>query len=129
MFRSAMAGGAGGAMGAVFGLFMSSMEPAPAELQSTALLSRKMFKETAREMGGKMKSYSKTFALCGLCFSACECVIEKEFARKDMYTTVVAGCAAGSMLGMGGGPQSMAFGCVGFAAFSALIEHFMGDVF
>lgn len=121
LFRAGMAGVAGGGMGALFGLFMSSTEPATQPTDGK-ILSKEMLKATARDMGRGMKSYAKTFAICGLTFSLCECVIEKEFARKDIYTTIGAGCGAGAVLGVQGGPQGMAMGCVGFAAFSVLID-------
>lgn len=42
-----------------------------------------------------------------------------------MINGTMAGCATGAALAAGQGPQAMCLGCVGFAAFSAAIEHFM----
>jgi mitochondrial import inner membrane translocase subunit TIM22 len=44
------------------------------------------------------------------------------FNTKD---PVLAGCVTGGGLGIMAGPQAAAFGCVGFAAFSGLIDYFL----
>jgi len=76
-------------------------------------------------MGKAMKSYAKTFGLCGLVYSACECVIEKEAAIHNHWTILASGCAAGGVLGVSGGVAGMGLGCAGFAFFSLAIEHFL----
>lgn len=39
--------------------------------------------------------------------------------------SVSAGCVSGAILAARGGPQAAAFGCAGFAAFSAAIDYFL----
>jgi import inner membrane translocase subunit TIM22 len=126
IFRAGMAGAMGGVTGLAFGAFMSSAGSDPTMVGSAAAdtewASRAGLRRMAREMGSTMKSYAKTFAVCGLAYSACECDIEKEFAQKNLMTAVAAGCVAGAVLGVKGGPSAMAMGCAGFAGFSAVIE-------
>lgn len=129
IFRAGMAGAAGGAMGLLFGMFMTSAGPHPVDAPADKFISREILRQTMKDMGQGMKSYSKTFGVCGLVFSASECVIEKTVAQHNMYTVMSSGCVAGAVLGVNGGPYGMATGCAGFAAFSALIEHFMSDFF
>ncbi len=121
-----MAGAMGGVTGLAFGAFMSSAgsDPSmnPTANVDTEWASKAGLRRMAKEMGATMKSYAKTFAVCGLAYSACECLIEKELAQKNMATAVAAGCVAGAVLGVKGGAYGMAMGCVGFAGFSAVIE-------
>ena len=56
-----------------------------------------------------------------------ECVIEQERGVHDFANPIYAGCAAGGVLGVSGGPSGVVTGCIGFAAFSAAIETFMGN--
>lgn len=115
-------------MGGMFGIFMASVEPPVGDVD-TKLFSKQMLRRTLKDMGSSMKSYAKGFALCGLVYQGCECLIEKEFARHDTYTILASGCAAGAVLGATGGPQTMALGCGGFAAFSVAMEAFMDSYY
>lgn len=71
-------------------------------------------------------SYAKGFGAMGALFAGSECVIEKMRARHDMYNSIYAGCTTGAILAHSGGPKAMCIGCASFAAFSALIDRFMG---
>ena len=72
------------------------------------------------------RSYAKGFGAMGALFAGSECVIEKMRARHDMYNSIYAGCTTGALLAHSGGPKAMCIGCASFAAFSALIDRFMG---
>ena len=47
---------------------------------------------------------------------------EKTRARTDGWNPIVGGCVTGGVLAASAGPQAMAMGCAGFAAFSAAID-------
>jgi import inner membrane translocase subunit TIM22 len=70
---------------------------------------------------------ARGFALAGGVFVACECVIEKKRGKSDIFNPVLGGCAAGAALSARAGPQAMALGCVGFSAFSTIIELVMNN--
>ena len=56
-------------------------------------------------------------------------MIEKARGKSDELNPLLAGCSAGAFLAARSGPQGMAIGCAGFAAFSYAIEkamHAMG---
>jgi mitochondrial import inner membrane translocase subunit TIM22 len=71
------------------------------------------------------RTYAKGFGAVGAIFAGSECVIEKARAKHDMYNSVYAGCFTGGALAARAGPQAMCAGCATFAAFSAMIDHFM----
>ena len=71
------------------------------------------------------RTYAKGFGAVGAVFAGSECVIEKARAKHDMYNSVYAGCFTGGALAARAGPQAMCAGCATFAAFSAMIDHFM----
>lgn len=75
-----------------------------------------------RDMGARSWGTAKSFGMVGALFSGIECGIEGFRARNDMTNGVAAGCLTGAVLARGGGPQSVAVGCAGFAAFSAAID-------
>lgn len=72
-----------------------------------------------------MWGLAKAFGGVGMLFSLFECSIEKFRAQHDMKNSMAAGCMAGGLLGARAGPQASAIGCVGFAAFSAVIDLIM----
>lgn len=56
------------------------------------------------------------------------CQIEKNKKRRgksDIWNAIMGGCAAGAALSAKGGPQAMALGCAGFAAFSSICFRFL----
>lgn len=133
LFKSALAGLAGGGLGVFFGLFFGGYSNAvdkAVELQGpTSAKLRVGFKEAALSM----RSYAKSFATFGVVFSGSECAVEKFRARHDLYNSVIAGCTTGSILSSQ--PQQtipararlvqMAVGCAGMAAFSTAIDYYM----
>lgn len=124
-----MSGVAGAGMGAIFGLFMSSMRydtPLTPQGQEIAKLPmRQQLRAGFKEMGRASYSSGKNFGLIGAVFSGTECAIEGLRAKNDLMNGVAAGCITGGALAMKAGPQATAVGCAGFAAFSAAIDYYM----
>ncbi|KAK7713980.1 Mitochondrial import inner membrane translocase subunit tim22 [Botryosphaeria dothidea] len=124
-----MSGVAGAGMGAIFGLFMSSMRydtPLTPQGQEIAKLPlRQQLRAGFKEMGRASYSSGKNFGLIGAVFSGTECAIEGLRAKNDLLNGVAAGCITGGALAAKAGPQATAVGCAGFAAFSAAIDYYM----
>jgi import inner membrane translocase subunit TIM22 len=70
-------------------------------------------------------SSGRNFAIVGSVFSGTECCIEGLRAKNDIWNGIWGGCITGGVLARKAGPQAVAAGCVGFAAFSAAIEGYM----
>eukprot|EP00899_Mesostigma_viride_P029179 jgi/Mesvir1/9446/Mv09843-RA.1 len=129
--RTVISGVMGGVMGAALGLFMSGFEfaapnPEEARAQEAALSKRIPFRQkvvdAAKYTGGRTWSSFKTFAVMGALYSGSECVVEKVRAKHDVVNTLAAGCFTGGALAARAGPQAACLGCMGFAAFSAVID-------
>ncbi|OQO15242.1 Mitochondrial import inner membrane translocase subunit tim22 [Cryoendolithus antarcticus] len=130
--KTVIAGGMGFALGGVFGLFMSSMRydtpMSTASSMNPALTSLPIRQQLAagfKDMGKASYSSARNFGYIGAVFAGTECAIEGFRAKNDLYNGVAAGCLTGGFLAKGGGPQAMAIGCAGFAAFSAAIDAYM----
>lgn len=126
--RSAIAAAGGAALGAAFGIFTASLDTGgmdSAVVEETKS-TRVVLRETLTLMRTKSVSYAKGFAVMGLVYSGCECLIEKHRARHDQWNAPLAGCAAGGIMAAPAGPKAMCFGCASFAAFSYAIDKFMG---
>ena len=127
--KSIMSGVMGFALGGAFGLFMSSMSYdsslTPASQAIANLPMRQQIKAGLKDMGQRSYSSAKNFGKIGALFTATECGVEALRAKNDMTNGVVAGCITGGILAAPGGPQAVAFGCAGFAAFSTAIEMYM----
>lgn len=78
-----------------------------------------------KDMGSRSYSSAKNFMLIGAMYSGVECVIEGYRAKNDLTNSVAAGCVTGAGLAWKAGPSAAAFGCGGFAAFSAAIDYYM----
>ena len=124
-FKTVLSGGAGFGLGALFGLFMSSMQ---IENTDNAIYD-KPFREQMRlgfkDMGKKSYASAKNFAVVGAIFAGSECCIEGFRAKNDLWNSASAGCFTGAVLARNAGPQAMALGCGGFAAFSVAIDAYM----
>ncbi|CDS04811.1 mitochondrial import inner membrane translocase, subunit Tim17/22 [Lichtheimia hyalospora FSU 10163] len=125
--KTAMAGGAGFVMGGAFGLFMSSFEFSGPSMRPELLeqSTKVQMKAVLKDMGTRSYSMAKNFAVVGAIYSGTECCIESYRAKNDLYNSVAAGCFTGGALAARAGPQAAAFGCAGFAAFSAAIDYYM----
>lgn len=117
-FKSALSCVLGFGLGGAFGLFMSGLDSPVTTEKMTA-------RETLRDMGTKSKSYAKNFALVGLMFAGSECMLESYKGKSGLGTSTMAGCATGGVIGLRAGVKAAAFGCAGFAAFSAAIDYFL----
>ncbi|EGD82017.1 import inner membrane translocase subunit TIM22 [Salpingoeca rosetta] len=138
-FKAGIGTVGGFGFGALIGLFMASMNIGmPMEMPGVKMPGQKTFaqrqsmsaletvKDMGREMGTRAYSTGKNFALMSAIFAGSECLIESHRAKHDMLNSVSAGCFTGGVLGLRAGPAAGAFGCMGFAAFSAAIDLYMG---
>ncbi|KAJ4988631.1 Mitochondrial import inner membrane translocase subunit tim22 [Stagonosporopsis vannaccii] len=97
----------------------------PAAPQISDLPLKQQLKHGLRDMYRSSVSSGKNFAKVGAIFSGTECAIEGLRAKNDLYNGVAGGCITGGVLARNAGPQAVAVGCVGFAAFSAAIDAYM----
>ncbi|ROW09176.1 hypothetical protein VPNG_05699 [Cytospora leucostoma] len=133
--KTIMSGVAGFGLGGIFGIFMASMAyDTPYHTAATAGASqmpnsqmpwKQQLKMGFKDMGSRSWSTAKNFAMVGALFTGIECGIEGYRAKNDIGNGVAAGCLSGAILARGSGPQGMAVGCAGFAAFSAAIDTWM----
>lgn len=86
---------------------------------------REQVRRGFKDMGSRSWSSAKNFGIVGALYSGTECCIEGLRAKNDLTNSVTAGCLTGGILGAKAGPQAAAFGCAGFAAFSAAIDAYM----
>ena len=82
-------------------------------------------KTSFRDFGRMSKGQFKTWGAMSGTYATSECVVEKMRGKSDELNPLIAGCAAGGILAARAGPQGMAIGCAGFAAFSFAIEKAM----
>eukprot|EP00049_Salpingoeca_infusionum_P024717 m.16737 g.16737 ORF g.16737 m.16737 type:complete len:165 (-) comp7215_c0_seq2:569-1063(-) len=138
-FRAAMATVGGFGMGAMIGMFMSSMElstplglpgmntPEQQKLfaQRRAMTAKETLQDMYKSMTSRAWSSGKNFAMIGCVFAGTECLIEEHRGKHDKVNPVAAGCLTGGAMGLRGGPTAGIWGCAGFAAFSYAIEVYM----
>ncbi|CAG8499176.1 3660_t:CDS:2, partial [Scutellospora calospora] len=125
IFKVALSGVAGFALGGLFGMFMSSFEMTSTDPAIYEQPMKQQLKATAKDMAKRSFSMAKNFAVVGAIFSGTECVIEGYRAKNDIYNGTAAGCITGALLAAKAGPQATLIGCAGFAAFSTAIDLFM----
>jgi len=123
LFRGASAAVIGAGLGIAFGAIFGLNTPTPEQLEKPLMT---QVVEGFKQTGRASVSSAKNFALVGAVFSTTECSIEHLRAKSDIYNGLAAGCISGGVLSWRGGPQGMALGCVGFAAFSGAIDYFFG---
>ncbi|KAF9200039.1 Mitochondrial import inner membrane translocase subunit tim22 [Haplosporangium sp. Z 27] len=126
-FKFVVGGVTGFALGGVFGVVMSSFEFSGPQLtpQMQELSTREQMRIMLKDMGNRSYSSAKNFAVVAAIFSSTECFIEGYRAKNDIYNGAAAGCFTGGVLAAKGGVRATAFGCAGFAAFSAAIDYWM----
>lgn len=129
-----ISGTMGFGLGGVFGLFMASMRydtplgagmPGGVGTQIKDVPMREQIKIGFKDMGRSAWGSAKNFGYIGAVYSGSECVIEGYRGKSDYKNGIAAGCFTGAFLAKGSGPQNMAIGCAGFAAFSAAIDAYM----
>jgi import inner membrane translocase subunit TIM22 len=124
--RSIFSGVAGLGLGALMGGFFHTMQPIDT-LTDEKITIREQFRRQYKGFGANCVRMAKGFGKVGLVYSGIECAIERERAQRDIPNAVYAGCMTGAILAYKAGPQGMAMGCAGFAAFSAVIEAIMNS--
>ncbi|KAL3463645.1 mitochondrial import inner membrane translocase, subunit Tim17/22 [Aspergillus heterothallicus] len=127
--KTVISGTMGFGLGGIFGLFMASMSYdssfTPQGKAIADLPWRQQVRTGFKDMGARSWSSAKNFGIVGALYSGTECCIEGLRAKNDLTNSVAAGCITGGILGAKAGPQAAAFGCAGFAAFSAAIDAYM----
>ncbi|CAD7946484.1 unnamed protein product [Amoebophrya sp. A25] len=123
--RGAGAGIMGYGLGLMLGGFFHSMQPIDMA-QYQHLSTKEQIRISYKGFGPACTRMGRNFSKVGLVYSATECMIEKERGCHELANAVYAGCATGGFLAIGSGPVGMLTGCAGFAAFSFMIEQFMG---
>ena len=122
----------GGCMGLLMGVFLGAMSDATPPISiingkevPTAPLKEQM-KLTLRATAEKSMYWCRNFAFITGVFGGSECLVEKYRGKHDIWNPVFSGCITGAALQAKSGPQAAALGCGGFAAFSLVIDTFMG---
>jgi import inner membrane translocase subunit TIM22 len=129
--KSAIGVFGGGLMGLAMGVFlgaMSDMTP-PVTVFNGKEIPQAPFREQARTIaratGEKSIYWCKNFAFITGVFSGSECIIEKYRGEKDVWNSTLSGCVTGAAIQAKQGPVAACMGCVGFAAFSVVIDKVM----
>lgn len=131
--KLAISGVMGFGLGGMFGIFMASMRydtPMSSGLPGgvgtiSDLPMRQQLKLGFKDMGRSAYSTAKNFGYIGAVFAGTECAIEGFRAKEEITNGTAAGCITGAFLARNAGPQAMAVGCAGFAAFSTAIDYYM----
>ena len=122
----------GGIMGLLMGVFLGAMSDAqpPVTVINGKEVPQAPFKEqvrvTMRATAEKSLYWCRNFAFITGVFGGSECLVEKYRGKHDVWNSVFSGCITGAALQAKQGPQAAAMGCGGFAAFSLVIDSFMG---
>lgn len=126
LVSAAFQGTVGGIAGMAFGMFFGSMS---ASHNWTPEMQNMTMKESLKQQWAQTKASSvsmgKQFGMLGAVYNLCECMYEKQTGKHEVSNAGVAGCMAGALLGVSGGPGTMTIGCAGFGAFSLAIESYM----
>jgi import inner membrane translocase subunit TIM22 len=122
--RAIFSGVAGVGLGALMGGFFHTMQPVDSAFDEK-LTFREQVRRQYKGFGANCVRMAKGFGKVGLVYSGIECAMERERAQRDVPNALYAGCLTGAVLAYKAGPQGMAMGCAGFAAFSAAIEAIM----
>lgn len=122
-FKATMSCVAGFGLGAAIGLFSASLGP---DLTSATDFQKQTVKSVLLDMKTRTLSQAKNFAILGAMFSITECTLESYRAQTDWKNGTLAGGITGGCIGLRAGIKGGIFGAVGFAAFSTLIEYYLG---
>ena len=100
-------------MGAVFGFFIGSLS----QMSNPMMVNNAVqpdapkasviteFKKSMRFTYLKGKSSARSLAIFGAAYTALECVTERIFGTKTIWTNAIAGCGAGLAFGVKNGPM------------------------
>eukprot|EP00478_Filoreta_tenera_P003662 GABV01003890.1.p1 GENE.GABV01003890.1~~GABV01003890.1.p1 ORF type:complete len:137 (-),score=34.84 GABV01003890.1:2-412(-) len=127
VFKGGLSFVGGGVLGGAMGLVLSSFgNPYSPEFLAgeVKMTTKEQFRAVWKDMLGRMKFHARQFAIIGGVFATVECGVERYRAKRDAMSSVTAGCITGAGLSARAGPSAAAFGCVGFAAFSLVIDSF-----
>lgn len=119
-------------MGLLMGVFLGAMSDAtpPVTVIAGKDVPQAPFREQMRVVlratGEKSLYWCRNFAFITGVFGGSECLVEKYRGKHDVWNSVASGCITGAALQAKNGPQAAAVGCGGFAAFSLVIDSFMG---
>jgi len=119
-------------MGLLMGVFLGAMSDAtpPVTVIAGKDVPQAPFREQMRVVlratAEKSLYWSRNFAFITGVFGGSECLVEKYRGKHDVWNSVSSGCITGAALQAKQGPQAAAIGCGGFAAFSLVIDSFMG---
>ncbi|KAG7366441.1 Tim17/Tim22/Tim23/Pmp24 family protein [Nitzschia inconspicua] len=122
----------GGIMGLLMGVFLGALSDATPPIQVIAGKDvpqaplKEQMRVTMRATWEKSLYWCRNFAFITGVFGGSECLVEKYRGKHDMWNPVASGCITGAALQAKSGPQAAAVGCAGFAAFSIVIDSFMG---
>jgi import inner membrane translocase subunit TIM22 len=122
----------GGVMGLLMGVFLGAMSDSTPPVQVIAGKEvpqaplREQVKVTFRATADKSLYWCRNFAFITGVFGGSECLVEKYRGKHDVWNSVASGCITGAALQAKSGPSAAAMGCGGFAAFSLVIDSFMG---
>jgi len=122
----------GGVMGLLMGVFLGAMSDSAPPIQVIAGKEvpqaplKEQVRTTMRATAEKSLYWCRNFAFITGVFGGSECLVEKFRGKHDVWNSVASGCITGAALQAKQGPQSAAIGCGGFAAFSLVIDSFMG---
>lgn len=119
--QAIISGGVGGVAGLALGAILAPFNSS-AHLESENLPVREQFRKGIKDMGVQSRSWGKNLMVIGAVFSCSECFVEKTRGSSDRWNAIGGGCITGGVLAASAGPQAMAVGCMGFAAFSAAID-------
>jgi len=122
----------GGVMGLLMGVFLGAMSDSAPPIQVIAGKEvpqaplKEQVRVTFRATAEKSLYWCRNFAFITGVFGGSECLVEKFRGKHDVWNSVASGCITGAALQAKQGPQAAAVGCGGFAAFSLVIDSFMG---
>lgn len=123
IFKAILSGGAGFALGGAIGLFSASLGP---DLSTATEFQKQTVKSVLLDMKTRTISQAKNFAILGAMFSITECTIESYRAKSDWKNGTLAGGITGGCIGLRAGLKGGIVGAIGFAAFSTIIEYYLG---
>ncbi|KHJ43551.1 hypothetical protein D918_06461 [Trichuris suis] len=121
VFKSVLASVMGFGIGAIFGVFTASLDPAHTLGDPAQLTARQVF----REMGQRSWSYAKNFGVLGLMFAGIECTVETHRGKSDIFNGTISGLVTGGLIGLRAGVKAAALGAAGFGLFSTVVDYYM----